>query len=136
MFKDGIIHVKLRGCASAQMFMTRLSMSIQAAVKNMKQNITQNENYFNELSMKKHHSTVLKTQISDSLQILKEKKILLILDNCEDPIDNDHKRFVLELENILENYPKVKLLVTSRKPLKELIYNEEKVFILQPLSNK
>jgi len=26
MFKDGIIYIKLRGCTSAQMFLTRLSL--------------------------------------------------------------------------------------------------------------
>jgi len=49
-----------------------------------------NEDDFFDPVMKKHYSTIEDKQ-EEMLEILKNKQVLLVLDNCEDPIDNDHE---------------------------------------------
>ena len=135
MFKDGIIYIKLRGCTSAQMFLTRLSLWIRSAVGDIDEEMLKNEDDFFDPVMKKHYSTIEDKQ-EEMLDILKNKQVLLVLDNCEDPIDNDHEWFVFELDRIMEDCIKMKVLLTSRRPLNELVHNEERIFNLLPLSNQ
>jgi len=135
LFRDGIIYVKLRGCTSSQMFLTQLSLSIKAAAGDIKQDNLENEDSLLEPQMKKNYSSI-EDKKGETLDILKNKQVLLVLDNCEDPIDNDHERFVYELEKVLGYCGKVKVLLTSRKPLKELGHIEEKEFNLYPLSKE
>jgi ABC-type phosphate transport system ATPase subunit len=87
-FKDGIIYVKLRGCKSSQMFITHLSLSIRAALGESeldKLEALEDEDDIIEdiLVMKKHHSTINdKKEVKDAtLDILKTKNVLIILDN-------------------------------------------------------
>lgn len=132
MFRDGIIYIKLRGITSAQMFLTQFSLCIRAAAGDIDEEMLQNDKDLHEPIMKKHYSAVEDKQ-DEALELLKNKQVLIVLDNCEDPIDNDHEDFVYELERILEVCSKVKVLLTSRKPLNELVHNEEKIFNLFPL---
>ena len=37
------------------------------------------------------------------LNILKDKEALMILDNAEDPLEDDNARFVTELESIIDS---------------------------------
>ncbi|CAI2370088.1 unnamed protein product [Moneuplotes crassus] len=135
MFRDGIIYVKLRGITSSQMFLTQFSLCIRAATGEIDEEMMKNEQDFFEPVMKKHYSTVEAKQ-NEAIDILKNKQVLIVLDNCEDPIDNDHENFIYELERILELCSKIKVLLTSRKPLNELVHNEEKLFNLYPLSKQ
>ncbi|CAI2377964.1 unnamed protein product [Moneuplotes crassus] len=135
MFRDGIIYIKLRGITSSQMFLTQFSLCIRAATGEIDEEMMKNEQDFFEPVMKKHYSTIEAKQ-NEAIDILKNKQVLIILDNCEDPIDNDHENFIYELERILELCSKIKVLLTSRKPLNELVHNEEKLFNLYPLSKQ
>ncbi|CAI2381433.1 unnamed protein product [Moneuplotes crassus] len=134
-FRDGVIYVKLRGITSSQMFLTQLSLSIRASTGDIEIEALQNVRNPIEPVMKKYYSTVQDKQ-DKTINMLKNRKVLLILDNCEDVINNDHENFIYELENLLEACHRVKILTTSRKPLSELVNNKEVVFPLYPLSNR
>lgn len=64
---------------------------------------------------------------------LKNKQVLIALDNAEDPISNDNLKFASYIESILDNCPKVKIVLTTRKQIKHLAHNNEKVFRLDVL---
>jgi len=49
--------------------------------------------------------------------VLREKEVLVIMDNTEDPLEADGENFKQELVDILENCKNVKMLMTSRKHL-------------------
>ena len=137
-FKDGIIYVRLRGCESAQMFISRLSLWIRSCLSNINPDrlIFDDESDLDSIELlKKQDSIVNKKDIfSDSaLAVLKNKEILLILDNCEDPLENDHELFTSDLEGVIEYCSKIKVLLTSRRPLNKLAFNQEKIFMLHPL---
>jgi hypothetical protein len=70
------------------------------------------------------------------LNMLKEKEVLLILDNAEDPLEDDNIKFVEELASIIDNCIHVKFLVTTRKTINKLPHNHEKPYILHPLSKE
>ena len=55
------------------------------------------------------------------------------MDNCEDPLENDHELFTADLESVIEHCSKIKVLLTSRRPLNKLAFNQEKCFNLYPL---
>ena len=137
-FNDGIIFVRLRGWESSQMFMSRLSLWIRSWCSHLNpdQLIFEDEDEVENIEiLKKHKSIVNRKDNYDgsALNILKNKEILLILDNCEDPLENDHELFTVELENIIEYWYKLKVLITSRRPWSKLVYNQEKIFNLYPL---
>ena len=138
-FRDGIIYVTLRGCESAQMFMTRLSLIIRSAwsleeykkyglEEIDKRNSAKDEWQKNEIDESKYRNFIL--------NMLKEREVLLILDNAEDPLEDDNAKFINGLELILDNCSKVKFLVTTRKTINKLAHNQEKPYILQPLSKE
>ena len=56
------------------------------------------------------------------LNVIREKEVLIIMDNTEDPLEADGDNFKSELGNILENCQFVKLLMTSRKHINKLAY--------------
>lgn len=70
------------------------------------------------------------------LQMLRDKEVLLILDNAEDPLEDDTTNFVSELDAIIDNCNKIKFLVTTRKTINKLAHNHEKPYVLQPLSKE
>lgn len=106
-FSDGIIYVELRGCETAHMFLTRLSILIRSNCSI--------EEY------KKYGLDKLDTEGSQPeegniasleedmkyrgfiISMLKQKEVLLVLDNTEDPLEFDNLRFVSELNAIIDN---------------------------------
>ena len=68
--------------------------------------------------------------------MLKDKEVLLILDNAEDPLEDDTERFISELDAIIDNCCNIKFLATTRKCISKLSHNHEKPYILQPLSKE
>ena len=54
---------------------------------------------------------------------------MLILDNWEDPIENDHELFTADLESVIEYCNKIKVLLTSRRSLNKLAFNKENALI-------
>jgi hypothetical protein len=84
-FYDGILYISLRGCESGHMFLTRLSLAIQSNGKFdekqlnslnkllSKESSVNDERYANEEDQHKMKNFIL--------QILREKEVLLILDN-------------------------------------------------------
>lgn len=85
VFGDGIIYIALRGCESAQMFLTRLSLAIQS---NAEQNVEQinslekltsiRENTENDDAMNKEDEQKMRQFM---IKILRDKEVLLVLDN-------------------------------------------------------
>ena len=51
------------------------------------------------------------------LRLLRDKRLLLIIDNCEDPLNNFGKDFRAFLGALLAASPHIKLLLTSRQPV-------------------
>ena len=139
-FGDGIIYVALRGCESAQMFLTRLCLRIRTTCSleeykkyglgeiDRKSNSEDNGAYIDKDDESRYRDFIL--------HILRDKKVLLILDNAEDPLEDDNKRFVDELDAIIDHWNKIKFLVTTRKTINKLAHDHEKPYILQPLSKK
>ena len=73
---------------------------------------------------------------SHEINILNNKEILLILDNCDDPLENDNEHFTKHLAKIVESWIKLKILLSSRRPINKLVFNHEKVFNLYQLSKE
>ena len=67
------------------------------------------------------------------LKSLKDKDVLLVLDNAEDPITNDQVKFSVILESIIDFCTKTRILVTSRTPLNMVGNNIEKIYRLEPM---
>ncbi|CAI2377825.1 unnamed protein product [Moneuplotes crassus] len=121
-FRDGIIYVGLRGCESSQMFLANLSLIIRTeAETEIEENKTNDSDI--EDRMLVHH-------------FLKNKQILIILDNCEDPIGSDEINFTSEIEKILDECSEVKFLLTSRKALELKSNTKEMQFPLQSLTSE
>ena len=111
------------------MFMTRFSLIIRSAWS-----IEENKKYWLEEIDK---GVVSKEECSKNetdeskyrnfiLNMLRESEVRLILDNAEDPLEDDNTRFINELELILDNWSKVKFLITTRKTISKLTHNQEK----------
>jgi energy-coupling factor transporter ATP-binding protein EcfA2 len=138
-FSDGIIYVTLRGWESADMFLTRLSLIIRAAwsmeeyKKYGLEEIDKKSKESNQQEMDQIDSSQYRSFI---LNMLKDKEVLLILDNAEDPLEDDNERFIGELDAIIDHWSKIKFLATTRKWITKLTHNPEKPFILQPLSKE
>lgn len=79
-FKDGIVYVKLRGCTTAQMFLTHLSLSIRSALGEIDENNLLNSSNLAQPPMKKHYSAIEDKQ-EETLDIIKNKIVLFVLDN-------------------------------------------------------
>jgi hypothetical protein len=68
------------------------------------------------------------------LKKLKDREVLMVLDNAEDPLANDFVKFTAELEDIIDFCKKVKVLLTSRKALKKLGEHIEVIYTLELMS--
>ena len=131
-FKDGIIYVRLRGCESAQMFLSRLSLILLTLCK--EQNEKPSDDLMSE-GPKVEHSEEDDEETAEDLILrnLKDKDVLLILDNAEDPLTNDQIKFSMTLESIIDFCTKTRILVTSRTPLNMVGNNLEKIYRLEPM---
>ena len=132
------IYVRLRGWESSQMFMSRLSLWIRSCCSHLNpdQLVFEDEDEVENIEILKKHKSITNRKDNyngSALNVLKNKEVLLILDNSEDPLENDHELFIADLENIIEYWSKLKVLLTSRRPLSKLVYNQEKIFHLYPL---
>ena len=138
-FSDGIILVALRGWESAQMFLIRLTLILRAS--------WWSDDYkkydFGEIDVNKIDKEKDENAFEDEgkyrnfiLNLLKDKDALMILDNAEDPLEDDNAKFVAELESIIDNWQKIKFLLTTRKTVNKLSYNHEKPYTLWPLSKE
>lgn len=58
------------------------------------------------------------------------------MDNTEDPLLEDQEKFIEEVDFLLGNFPKLKILITSRKQLGNLINAFEKVVQLRNLTRQ
>jgi hypothetical protein len=56
-------------------------------------------------------------QLEKIIFSLKEREILIIIDNLEDPLISDEKNLKLILQRILDECTSIKFLSTSRNPL-------------------
>ena len=68
------------------------------------------------------------------LRTFNEKEILLVFDGCEYPLEDDSENFVRELDNLLEECPNIRLLLTSRKYVNKLEHTHEMPYHLYALS--
>lgn len=67
---------------------------------------------------------------------LRNREVLLVLDNAEDPLEFDNAGFVNELNAILDHCRNVKFLVTTRKTIDKPAHNVEKTYTLHPLTKE
>ena len=72
--------------------------------------------------------------MNNIVQILKNKNLLIVIDNIENALHRDEHNFKVFLEILLDDCPKVKILTTSRAFLKGLGNNEEIIHTIQPLN--
>jgi hypothetical protein len=106
-FSDGMLYVALRGCETAQMFLTRLSLVVRAGcsieilkkygldnIENKKKDKNKKEEKINKQEQEDNESKYR----SFILNVLREKEILLILDNAD-----DNQKFIIELETIIDH---------------------------------
>ncbi|CAI2386882.1 unnamed protein product [Moneuplotes crassus] len=137
-YVDGTLYVSLQGCESAQMFLTRLSIGIQNNGRVEKDEIKE----LQKISSKENSSTEDRNNeepLEDLmghyiLKILKHKEALIILDNCEDPLEDDGTLFVKYLDTLLDNCPLIKILCTSRKYISKLEHVQEMPYHIYSLS--
>lgn len=138
-FEDGIIYVTLRGCESAQMFLTRLTLAIQSSAKSNGIALTEFEKQISldalsDSSSTLNHKEDERKMMSFIRNIIQNKEVLIVLDSCEDPLEDDCDQFVQQLESLLEECVNVKLLLTSRKYITNLEHFEEAPYHLHPLT--
>ena len=135
-FNDGIIYIALRGVETVHMFLTRLALLVMSKLpsdKASKLEISVSESDMEEIVDTVDQDLVYQKFIIDSL---KDKEVLIILDNAEDLLVNWNQRFIEEINTILENCIGIKSLATSRKNISKLSHVSQRPYILQPLSNQ
>ena len=149
-FSDGIIYVGLRGWESAQMFLTRLSVWILSNYEEYKlynnhtliskdeadneirtlQNFNNKLKYEDAIDLQNHNQSFINLII----QILRNKECLIVLDNWEDPLEDDWDSFVHKLDLLLNECSNIKIMLTSRKYINKLEHNIETPYHLYSLT--
>jgi hypothetical protein len=96
------------------MFLTRLSLTIQANGHinedqlhqlrkiSSKENSNSDEKVASEEDQEKLRSFII--------QMFKDKEVLLVLDGCEDPLEDEAVLFIKQLDNILSVCTDIKML--------------------------
>ena len=149
-----IIYVSLRGWESAQMFLTRLSVNIQTSYEEylwLSQGLTkkdsdgdnQEDNPFKALqnfNNKMKYENVIDLQkqnqnfINLIIQAIRNKELLIVLDNWEDPLEDDWDAFVQNIDYLLDEWTNLKIMLTSRKYINKLEHNIESPYHLYSLT--
>ena len=88
-----------------------------------------------------HVTTVLENEdlnviLSFISHVFHSKELLIVLDNIEDILDEDHELFSQTLNQILIKCPILKVLCTSRKYINKLENIQEKPYHLSSLSSQ
>jgi KaiC/GvpD/RAD55 family RecA-like ATPase len=119
-FKDGIIYISLRNSRSANMLITQLFQVILSKISNEEldalNKLTKDKKVREEM-LKDHQPNNLGVdlmQLEKIIICLKDREILVILDNLEDPLINDEKDLKMILQKILGECTSIKFLSTSR----------------------
>lgn len=73
-----------------------------------------------------HYDTILTN--------LKNRKVLVVLDGCENVIRNDAKGFEFILSELFTRSAYLKLMLTSRLPVSSLVHKDEEMFPIRCLS--
>ena len=127
-FSDGIIYVTLRGWESAQMFLTRLTLIVRNSCSledYKKHGLEDLDKNGSNNKQKDDKAKDIDQDVEDKyrnfiINMLKEKEVLLIMDNAEDPLEYDNTKFVDELEWIQDHCNNIKFLATTRKIINRL----------------
>lgn len=134
-FRDGIVYVGLRGWETAHMFLSRISLLLRAGWT--KEEYQKFGVDFERMEREEDENTDDDLRYRGFvLNVLKDKEVLVVLDNTEDPLEYDNAKFIAELNAMLDHWRKVKFLVTTRKTLNKLAFNAEFPYTLQPLSKQ
>ena len=136
-FYDGILYVGLRGWESAHMFLVRMSVVIQDSSKI-------DNNQLNELNKIHSREYSADEDINSEeeyeklkrfiVKIIRNKEVLIWLDNCEDTLEDDWEKFVRLIDYFLDEWSNLKFLLTSRKYINKLEHNQEVPYHLYSLS--
>ncbi len=121
LFHDGIILLTLRKIDQATMFLTRLYLILSKHMPTVKDN------------EKVEGQEQLQQRI---INFLKDKELLMVLDNVEDPLRMEGCDFREIIQDILARCPKITLLLTSRIAFGSLDDISEKIIHLKELSQK
>lgn len=104
MFFDGIMYLNIRGCESAQMFLTRLSLLIETTLRNVSPNdqrgsivSTKQESETDHLEGERN----LENMRHYILGKIKDREILFAIDGCEYPLEDDGVQFAKEIDDLL-----------------------------------
>jgi tetratricopeptide (TPR) repeat protein len=107
-FQEGVFWVPLRGALSAESTRAAIALSLD-----------------------------LTAQDDDELcRALRTRRLLLVLDNAEDPYNREPSGFRRLLEKLLQSAPRLHLLLTSRKPVGNVPSATEKVYTLRRLESR
>ncbi|CDW83802.1 nb-arc domain protein [Stylonychia lemnae] len=122
LFRDGIILLSLRGLDQANMILTRLQLIINKHLPPQEKDDKAIENF---------------SQIQERIiQFMKDKEILLVLDNAEDTLRKEGNQFREILQHLLVCCPQLRLLLTSRYPIGQLADISEKIYTLKELKSQ
>jgi len=90
IFCDGIVYVGLRGCETAHMFLTRISMIIRCECTNAEYK----KFGLDKLDNQEVSDDSIQVDVDEDMKyrrfiinILKDKEVLIVLDNTEDPLE-------------------------------------------------
>ena len=118
------------------MFLTRLSLKIHdnskidefflSGLEKFKYKENSNDDYENAKDQHKMKRFIC--------QILKDKEVLLVIDNCEDPLEDDGDQFIKQIEFLLSKCVRLKILLTSRRYINKLEHHHEMPYHLYSLS--
>lgn len=119
--KDGVIYMSLADCHSIENFFKRFSIPI----KNV---FAENNNPVIE-SRKNDDEKVF----AECLKHIKDRNILIVLDNCDTLMRLDHMAFVIVIEDILGRSHNSKILMTSCIPIGHIKDVNEKIVEIKEL---
>lgn len=85
-FYDGIIYVGLRGCESAQMFLTRLSLAIQNSAEQNEDHVNSLQKLTSQKENSENDDNLMNKEDEEKMRhfmvkILRNREVLIILDN-------------------------------------------------------
>lgn len=134
-FRDGIIYISMSRRYQANMLISQLLMSIKKqmtpevleSLNKMQKQKIKNESFENE-------NNINQADLDKIIHCLSSRNVLIILDNIEDPLNQDALNLRLIMEQLLDKCEDIKFLNTSRSSLEKLGNNEEQLVILNELS--
>lgn len=126
VFKDGILYVTLRDCASLEGLFKKVYFSIKAFKFDSKGSTYRK-------GSKNFESNDLYWEI---IKLLKDLTLLIVFDNCRDIIAKDQTAFREFIQDMLEKLPRAKILITCKNSVPLVSDVKSRILKIKKLSNK